>query len=208
MALPAQAIEKMIREPSRSQGAYRQLMLLGLGLFVLVVVIYAGIRFGYQAYLKSSVEKLTVQKDEMSAAVPAEAQAETAAFYSQLVNLRTLLGSHSRVSPAFALLERSISPDIYYTRMNVNVTTNEMALAGAAKSLSAIAAQAALLERQPEVSRVNFSNAGTQTGGTWQFSMTVFLNPNTLRPTTAAVPVPPPISTTTPAGTGNSTSTQ
>lgn len=199
MSLPQQAIEKLIREPSSPQGAYRQLLLIAGGLFIVMIVVYAGLAFGYQTYLRRSVAALKDKRDAVSASVPAEAQAETAAFYSQLVNLRTLLGAHSRVSPAFALVERSASPNAYFTRMNVNVATNEMTLTGAARTLKDIADQAALIERQPEVSRASFNNAGAGTSGIWQFTMTVFLKPDVLRSAAASgqVPIAPPVVTPT-----------
>jgi hypothetical protein len=214
MALPAQAVEKIIREPSDTQGAYRQLLLLTASLFILTLLIYAGIAFGYKAYLKSAVGTLEKKISDSSTAVSAEEEARIATFYSQLMNLRTLLGSHRSISPIFALLERTATPNIYYTKISLNGSTNELALSGAARNLGDIAAEAAVFEKQPEVDHVNINNGAISPNSPWQFAMSVFLNPKNLKPlpssnTSAFNPTASSsASSTTPVASSTATSTR
>lgn len=186
MALPPQAVERLVQDPSSTQGAYKQFLILGISLFILMVVLYAGIAFGYTAYLQGAVDNLDKQIQDFATRTPVDQQAQAAGFYSQLINLRQLLKSHTAASPALTLLERTASPDIYYTKLNLNSVTNEMDLNGVARTLDAAAAEAAMLQVQPEVARVNFTNASqiqnqgqSQTG--WQFSISVFFNPGVLQ---------------------------
>ncbi|HLA40669.1 MAG: hypothetical protein A2855_00380 [Candidatus Liptonbacteria bacterium RIFCSPHIGHO2_01_FULL_57_28] len=206
MALPPQAIEKLIRDPSHTQGAYRGLLLVSGAILGLVVVIYVGLAFGYKAYLESSLKDVESQIAKFSASVSQEDRAQIQGFYSQLVNLRTLLANHTVASPVLALLERTVQPDVYYTKLTMNANNNQAILTGTARSLEAIAAQAAAFKDQPEVDRIDFNNAGAQTGNnTWQFAMTVHLKPEIFRGVITAppqsAPIVPPATTTAPTST-------
>lgn len=214
MALPPQAIEKLIREPSRTQGAYRDLLLISAAMLGLAIVVYIGLAFGYRAYLNSSLKNVEDQITKFSAGISQEDRAQIQGFYSQLVNLRTLLANHTVASPVLALLERTVQPDVYYTKLTMNSNNNQAVVTGAAKSLQAVAAQAAALQGQPEVERVDFNNAGAQATGPWQFTMTVYLKAPVFHgvivstPEAPAVPPPatpapattstPPVTTSTP----------
>lgn len=197
MALPPQAIEKLIREPSRTQGVYRELLLISGAILGLTIVIYIGLAFGYRAYLKSSLAKVEDQIVKFSAGISQEDRAQIQGFYSQLVNLRTLLAGHTAASPVMALLERTVQPDVYYTKLTMNSNNNQAVLTGVARSLEAIAAQATAFQGQPEVDRVDFNNAGAQAAGPWQFTVTVYLKPAVFHGAVITAPVIPvtPIST-------------
>jgi hypothetical protein len=197
MALPPQAIEKLIREPSHTQGAYRELLLISGAMLGLTIVIYIGLAFGYRAYLNSSLTAVEDKITKFSAGVSQEDRAKIQGFYSQLVNLRTLLAGHTAASPVMALLERTVQPDVYYTKLTMNSTNNQAVLTGAAKSLEAIAAQATAFQGQAEVDRVDFNNAGAQAVGPWQFTMTVYLKPAVFHGAVIVAPTIPvtPIST-------------
>lgn len=204
MALPPQAIEKLIREPSRSQGAYRELLLISGAVLSITIVIYIGLAFGYRAYLDSSLKNVEDQITKFSAGISLEDRAQIQGFYSQLVNLRTLLAGHTAASPVMALLERTVQPDVYYTKLTMNAVSNQAVLTGAAKSLDAIAAQAAAFRGQPEVDRVDFNNAGAQATGPWQFTMTIHLKPAVFHGAIViapAVPTTPTTTSTVPAAT-------
>lgn len=219
MALPPQAIEKLIREPSRTQGAYRELLLISGALFGLSVLIYLGLAFGYSAYLRSSLAAVDEQIRNFSAGISQEERAELQGFYSQLVNLRTLLAEHAVGSPVLSLLERTVQPDVYYTKLTLNVNNNQAVLTGASLSLENVAAQAAALKSQPEVERVDFNNAGAQEEGPWQFTITLYLRPDVFRsavgdatggsaaPALPEAPAAAPTTEPTPPADGTPTST-
>lgn len=212
MALPPQAVEKLIQTPSATQGAYKQFVFLSSSLLILALVLYAGLQFGYSAYLKSSSDKLNAQIQDYAKKVSPEDSEKVANFYSQLANLGELLKNHSSASPALRLVEGTSSPDIYYNKLNLSVATNQLDLSGFGKTLEAIAAQAALLEKDPNVDRVNLTNAMQGQGNLWQFNMTVFLKPGVLRPGGApsapsgtASLQPPAAATSTASSTSSST---
>lgn len=198
MALPPQAIERMTRDPSETQGAYKQLLLLSAALFILLLVLYFGIAFGYEKYVETAdanVERELVKFGTTQ--VSPETQKVIADLYSQLSNIKTLIDTHTIASPLFSLLERASGPNAYFTKLNLNALTNEMTLTGAARSLDDAAAVANFFEHQPEAARVNFNNAAAATGGPWQFTLTVFLKPGVLHGVVPQTAAPGPLSVPT-----------
>lgn len=206
MALPPQEIEKLIRAPSHTQGAYRELLLISGALLGLAVIIYVGLAFGYRSYLDSSLASVDAEIVQFSAGISQEDRAQIQDFYSQLVNLRTLLADHTVASPVMGLLERTVQADVYYTKLTMNSANNQAVLTGVARSLPAIAAQAAAFRDQPEVDRIDFNNAGAQAAGPWQFTMTLHLNPATFHGVIVEAAPEPASESTTPAA-GGATST-
>jgi hypothetical protein len=200
MALPPQAIEKLIREPSRSQGAYRELLLISGAMFGLSIIIYAGLAFGYSAYLNTSLANVDNEIQSFNTGISDEEREQIQGFYSQLVNLRTLLAGHTAATPVLELLERTVQPDVYYTKLTLNGNTNQAILTGAATSLNAIASQASVLQAQPEVDHLDFNNAGSQTQGPWQFTMTVYLEPDVFHGTIVIPSAPETVPATDPEG--------
>lgn len=193
MALPSQAIEKLVRDPGRTTGGYRQLLLLSATLFFLALVIYFGLRFGYQPYLDSSVTKLDQQIQQFGQEISKEEQDNITAFYSQLVNLRTLLGARVVGSPVLDLLERDTLPGVYYTKASLNTLNSEFSLSGAARTVEDISRQAAIFEHDSSVMRVNFANivGPSSASESWQFTMSIFVRPELLKPSiTAPVETP------------------
>jgi hypothetical protein len=181
MALPSQATEKLMQAPSGTQGIFKQFVLFAVAIFVLMLVLYGGIEFGYKSYLNRAIATKKAQIDSFSAQVPVDDQARVANFYSQLQNLQQLLGAHTTVSPVLSLLENTTLPNIYYIKLSVNATANEADVTGAARNLGDIAQQAASLEADSSVvDHVNFANAGSSQGGLWQFTMNIFLKPGVL----------------------------
>ncbi len=169
-----------MQTPAATQGVFRQFLLLAGALFVLMLVLYFGLAFGYKAYLSKSIADTKTKIDTFSAQIPKDDQARVANFYSQLQNLQQLLGSHTTVSPALALFERATVANVYLTKLSVNAAANEIDVNGAARNLSDIAEEAALIEAQTDVvDHVNFSNGGASQG-IWQFTMNVFLKPGIL----------------------------
>ncbi len=208
MALPPQAIDRMIQEPSATPGPYKELLVLSGALFLLMIVLYVGLAFGYQPYLKREVQDIDKKIQTYSQQIPPEDQKITADFYSALTNLKQLLSTHTRVLPVMGFLERTVMPNVYYNKVSVNTMSNQANVAGIAKNLEDIANQAALLEKQPEVARINFSNAGAL-NGVWQFTMDIWFTPAFLHANGASSPVLqnnlPAATTTAPAAAASTT---
>jgi len=206
MALPTQEIEKIVRGPAAAQGTYKQLLVLSGSLLVISFVLYFGLTLGYEPYLQGQVANFDSQIQQFAKQVPAEDQAKLVSFYSQLVNLKTLLNRHPSTLNLFTWLEKNTQANTYFTKFSFNGTTYQFSLAGVSKTTDDVAMQAAILESQPEVLRMNLNNLSPAEGGSgWQFNINVFVSPKALGVTGVAMPVAtstpaaPAIATTTPA---------
>ncbi len=222
MALPTQEIERLTRGKSSEQGSYKQLLLLAGSLFAISLIIYLGLSYGYEPYLNGQKDDLDIQIQEFSKKIPQEDQTKLVSFYSQLANVKTLLGKHPMTSKAFDWLETNTQANTYFTKLTFNVPTSQITLLGNSKSPQDAAEQAAIFESQPEVLRLNLNNLAVSPGGGWQFNMTVFMDSKFLLPASGAAGagagaspiVDTPIATTTQSGfststqSGNATTTQ
>lgn len=176
MPFPQPAVEQLSQRAPRSPAWFGQLMMFSGTLFVIAAALYIGITFGYKPYLNSRVESLNERIAEFAQQVPADEQAKIASFYSQLVNLRTLLGKHVSSSSFFSWLERSTVPNVQITKASLTLNNRQVAITGLGRSVQDIAAQLAVLQADPGVERVDFKNV-TNVSGLWQFDMTVSFKP-------------------------------
>jgi hypothetical protein len=207
MALPTQEIEKLAKAPTEEQGTYKQLLMLAGTLLFISGVLYLGLTFGYAPYIENQIVSVEQQSKALDEKVPKEKQDQLIAFYSQISNLSTLLGKHPNTIKIFGWLEANTQPNIYFSKLSFNLATYQLSLIGVGKTPLDIAEQINIFEKASEVSRVNFNNISSMTGGNWQFNASIFLDPKFIAAagTTVAgsIPVPNPVSVTSTATSSN-----
>lgn len=208
MALPTQEIEKIVRGPAAAQGTYKQLLLLSGSLLTISLILYFGMLLGYEPYLKNQISSLDSQIQEFAKKTPVAQQTELINFYSQLTNLKTLLSKHPSTLNLFTWLQKNSQANTYFTKFSFNGTTYQLALAGTSRTTEDAAAQMAIFESQPEVSRMNFNNLSADPAGGWQFNLTIFIDPKALDVSGVVPPAPvapAPASTSTQSGAATTT---
>ncbi|RJP45631.1 hypothetical protein C4587_00570 [Candidatus Parcubacteria bacterium] len=173
MALPQKVVEQLSREPVQAPGWASGLVMFSSTIFIVGLFIYLGLSYGYQPYLRAEVEKLDRQIEAFKQQVPAEEQAKIVSFYSQLANLKTVLGRHVLVFPTFGWLERNTQGDVYFTKFTLNSQSRQLALSGIARTVGDLGEQLAVFERDPSVERATFSNVFIGSNGLWQFDLTL-----------------------------------
>jgi len=180
MALPAQALEKLAYSPEKTTGTYSRLIMISASLLVLAVFLWVGIAYGYKPYLTSQLDGVNEKINAFAEQIPADKQEQIAILYSQLVNLKQVLGNHSAASPLFGWLEKNTLPGVYFVKAAVNVSGSEVVLQGAARGLDDINSELALLGKAPEVKRLTIGTIGNTVQG-WQFSVTLSLDPSVFK---------------------------
>lgn len=175
MALPlpqqptyAQVVERAPRSPAW----FGQLMAFAIMLLVLVIVVYFGITFGYRPYLEKQVTSLDNQIAEFSRKVPADEQANILTFYSQLANLKTVLGKHTATPAFLRWLEAGTVQSVRMSKVTMNVSSRQIQITGIARSQAEVAQQVASFQSRPGVERVDFRNSQAVGGGV-QFDMVI-----------------------------------
>jgi hypothetical protein len=142
---------------------WRILLFSGI-VFGLSLFIYFGFRFGYESYLDSRSETLDQKIQELASQISQEDQQNLISFYSQLVNLRTVLEKHQFIVKSFDFLDKYTLPTVYYSGAKIMGVDRVIELSGGAKSMDDFIEQLAVFDAAPEfdekaiVENVQFSN--------------------------------------------------
>jgi hypothetical protein len=179
MPLPQKVIEQIGREPPHTPGWSGQLLMFSSTIFFVILFIYLGLAFGYTPYLNSQFKKLEDQKAAIIQEIPVDKQAQLITFYSQLLNLQTILARHVVVSPLFDWIEKNTNQKIYFTQLSLNTAANQLTLDGAGASLDDINHELILLQAQPEVKEIDVKSISFKDGA-WAFETVLFLDPTYL----------------------------
>ncbi len=135
--------------------------LFSLLIAITAVVAYAGMAFGYIPFLKAQINKQQASIDELGRVVSPQKQEEFIRFYSQLVNVQSILRSHAIISPLFSMLEQNTNTGVQYTVMETRIPERKISLEGRAENYGIFAQQLQAFAIAPEVESVmvNDSNA-------------------------------------------------
>ncbi len=180
MALPEQVIDKLSREQVDTPGWSSRLLMFSGTVFFISIAVYAGIVFGYKPYLENQIASLDNQIKTYGQQIPPEEQTKLISFYSQIANLRNILGSHIVSSQIFDWLEKNTIPAIYYSKLDLLSPSNQLNLAGYSKSMDDFSKQAILFQNNPLVERIAINSVTAAPGDLWQFDITLFLADNAL----------------------------
>lgn len=153
-----------------------RILLFAIVIFALSLLIYFGLRFGYGPYLDSRSETLDRNLAELTQGVNLEDQERFVNFYSQLVNLKTVLEKHPFPSNTFSFLERNTLGRVYFSRADLDVGQRTLRLKGFAASIQGLAEQIAVLENSTDVDSVLVEDVGLSGGGT-AFSASLTFKP-------------------------------
>ena len=165
--------DQVSRRASRSPAWFGQLIMFSVTLFILALVGYLGIVFGFRPYLESRVNTLDEEIQAFSQQVPADEQARIATFYSQIANLRTLLNKHTTTSAFLTWLERATVTRVQISKVNVNLNSRQIQITGLARTATDVAAQIVNFQNQPGVERVDFRNTSEAANGLIQFNANI-----------------------------------
>lgn len=150
-------------------------------IFLAVLLVYFGLVFGYEPFLRSQIEKKDAEIAELGKAVRKEDQENFSKFYSKLLNLQNLLSSHAIPSKLFPFLERATHPRVYYAGANLKVPERELQLDGIADSYGSLGEQLAVFDRSADVERLVMNQSQLGSGGV-QFRLTLKLKNELLKP--------------------------
>jgi Tfp pilus assembly protein PilN len=188
MPLPQQVINQLSREPAETSGWSAGVVFFSGALLVVVLIIYFAMTLGYEPYLNSQISSVENKINTLSQSISSQDQTNLLSFYSQISNLQTLLSQHVFFSQFLSWLDSNTEANVSYTSFSFS-SGNEISLTATASSEADINEQIAIFQGSPEVENVAISNVGAATGsgGGFQFSATLLMNPSVFTsPTSAA----------------------
>ena len=173
---PTSINEQFITE-SAPVGLPWRLLVFGVVIFGLSIAIYLGLRFGYSAYLDSRSKDIEQKLSALGAQVKAEDQKNFINFYSQLLNLKTILDNHEFSANIFSFLEKNTLAAVYYTEASLSSSNETLTLKGETDSSETLVGQMNVFDRAPELLSVALDQMNFDPrGGRVSFSATIIFN--------------------------------
>lgn len=155
---------------------WRMLIFSGI-LFGFFLLGFAGIKFGYETYLKSQSGAIDKEIKKLETQISTDEQKSFIEFYSQLANLETILGSHSFGGNVLKFLEAQTLVNVYYESANYINGENAVVLSGVSRSVEDLAGQMMIFERGTDVKSVVLNKMGFGKDGNVQFNITISFKP-------------------------------
>ena len=146
-------------------------------LFAFSIFIFFGIKFGYTSYLDDQSIKIDQQLESLAKKINEADQEKFIGFYSQIVNLRTVLEKHLFVSNTFKILEKYIIQTVFFKDSSFDVNSNTIQAMGSTDSFNSLAQQMAIFEKAPEITKVSLDAVSLQPSGGVTFTIKLQVQP-------------------------------
>jgi hypothetical protein len=193
MALPQQVVEQLNQGAPRTPGWSSGILLFSGSILFIIILVYAGLRFGYEPYLNAQLSSLEAKAQKVGQSVSPSDEANLITFYSQITNIQSLIKNHIFFSQFLAWLERMTEENIYYTSMSFS-SSDQVALSGVAKTSADVSEQIAVFEAAPEVSSVVLSGVNlSPSTNEWTFNVVLTMQPSVVLWTPGASPTNAPV---------------
>ncbi len=154
-----------------------RLMVFSFVLFAFSILVFLGLRFGYDVYLNSQLEALDEKVEQLSTEVSEGRQEEFLGFYSQLSNLERVLGRRGFSHNVFGFLEENTLPPVYYSEAEYSSDTKGVRLTGAARTMKALVEQMAVFGDASSISGVTLDSV-SMFGGRVGFEISLVFSPS------------------------------
>jgi hypothetical protein len=169
---PTNAVSEQFVSERLPVGWPWRLLVFAVALFAFSLLVYFGIRVGYAAYLENRIAEVDAALAALSSEVTAEEQEQLVDFYSQIVNLKSVLQKHAYGGNIFSFLEKNTIPEVRYVEADFNAQDRMLVLRGSGPSVDLVGQQLAALEGASGVERVLLRDVNAE--GRVTFSLSVF----------------------------------
>lgn len=148
-----------------------RLLVFSIALFAFSILVYFGIKLGYSSYLEGRVVEVDSALSMLTSEVTATEQEQLVGFYSQIVNLKSVLEQHKYGSNIFTFLEKYTLPEVQFTEATLNMEGNNLSLRGNGSSVAIVGQQLAALEAAPGVAHVLLRDVNALGRATFSFTI-------------------------------------
>jgi hypothetical protein len=195
MPLPQQVINQLSQERADTPGALSGVLIFTGIIFLIAVAAYFGLMFVYQPILGNQLTAIQEKISTVDQSISSNDQAGLVAFYSQMVNVQSLLTNHVLFSQFLTWLQQNTEANVYYTQLSFS-SGNQITLTAYAATQADAVQQIAIFESSPEVQSVIIPNVAVSgSNGFYTFSATLVMNPALF----VAAPAQTPATTAAPA---------
>jgi len=152
-----------------------RIMIFSAVIFILSIFISFGLKIGYEKYLDGELSKINTNISALSSSVE-QKQQEYVNFYSQVINLKTVIQKRNFTGNIFSFLEKNTVNSVFYTDAQMDSSQNKLSVKGFAKSLGDVSQQIAVFENDKNnITNVVLDGVNIQSGGV-VFSLSIYFN--------------------------------
>ncbi|MCR4328082.1 MAG: hypothetical protein NUV53_01025 [Patescibacteria group bacterium] len=180
MPLPQKVIDRLSREPSGTPGWSSQLLMFSGTLFIISILVYGGIAIGFKPYFESKQRDLDKKIQVFTQQIPLAEQEKITSFYSQIVNIKSLLDNHVVITPFFKWFEEHTQQNVVYQSLSATIESEKITMSGVAKSIGDVEEQLAVFEKDEVIENVSFGNIAVNDKGGWSFQVSITFTPGFL----------------------------
>ena len=171
--------EQKPEEKIRFKASVPILLYLGILLFFLALASYGGL-FLLNRAQERATQTLLSEIKRKEGELRSEIIDQIFLLEARLKNLRTLLENHKFVSRLFGLVGETTLPLVRFSTFNFQSGTNKVDMAGQTLSYGLLAKQIGILERHPDIEKVEFGGL-SRDNKFLNFRLGITLNPQTLK---------------------------
>ena len=177
-----------VKERIGSSGSWRLLFVLTL-IFGLVWLIYFSLEFGYKPILNNSISNLDERLEDFSTSPDLREQKNLVSYYSQIVNIETILKSHIFSSKVFEFLEDYTHTRTTYSTLDLSVEQRLLTMEGITQSYDTMVQQIIAYESAPNVAKVDLDE-NIFTNNVVRFKARITFDPKIFAPETLSATAP------------------
>jgi len=159
------------RPPWQTILFYVSLVFLGLSLISFFVITYFSSRAAAQSQLLA--EELAKGK------TPAEQALEKDILkrQRQILVLGSLLGQQKSLSSVLSFLERTVHPQVFFSKANLIAEENKISLSGRADNFRVLGEQMLFLRQEPLAGEINLLDVSISKAGGGDFTLEIVFDP-------------------------------
>lgn len=172
--------EKLSREPQVKGGLPSKLLMFSVSIFIITLVVYLGMIFGYEPYLNAQLDKLNNQISVASSQISPSDQSQLVGYISQISNVKALLDNHVTASALLNYLEKNIDTNVYFNRLYLTTFNDQAQLSGMAQTMNDLVGQLAIWQSSPSITEVDFNQISAASQGGFSFGATLTFQPSFL----------------------------
>ncbi|KKQ23205.1 hypothetical protein A2999_00325 [Candidatus Wolfebacteria bacterium RIFCSPLOWO2_01_FULL_38_11] len=137
---------------------WRLLVLMTI-IFILAVVVYFGMMFGFKPYLNSQIKNLEQKISNLSQSVDEDQQEKIIGLYSQFTNIKNLFEKRKSIGDFFNFIENNTYSNVNYKSLSLNLSEREVKIEGTAPNYETLVKQLTLMEKTDAVEKVFLENS-------------------------------------------------
>lgn len=162
-------------------GQNRSLLFYGsLLIFFLVLASYGGLALlnpNQQKTKEGLIEEIKLKQENLRP----ELLNEIFILDERLKNIRALLSQHTFTSNVFKLIESDAHPLVRFTNFNLIAESRKFDTVGEAANYAVLAKQIGILERDPQVEKVEFGGLSFTPANLLSFKLTIIFKPGLMQ---------------------------